>query len=240
MSTGPAAPLARTSSVSFVLLSPSMLMLLKLNATALRNKSASTSAAISASVTTIASMVAMFGWIIPAPFAMPYSRAEPACRNATLGRVSVVMMARDAASSPFCGQLPGGHDQSRFDLCHRQPRADHHGRHDRAGARRQSCAASALAAIAAASSNPASPVHALAQPELIATARKAVGRSASSARLYSTGAAAENALRVNTAAALQGRSLMINARSAAPVFLMPAATPANGTPGNLDAHFSLA
>ena len=78
--------------------------------------------------------------------------------------------------------------------------------------------------MAAASARPGSPVHALAQPALMATARSPAGLFATSARSYSTGAAG-NALRVKMAAALHVRSLTISARSLAPVFLMPAATP---------------
>ena len=90
-------------------------------------------------------------------------------------------------------------------------------------------AASARWAISAASIRPASPVQALAQPALIATARRPAAFSATNARSYSTGAAG-NALRVKVAAAPHGRSLTISARSRAPVFLIPAATPAKVKP----------
>ena len=46
----------------------------------------------------------MFGWIIPAPFAIPPMRTVPperrTSRSAIFGRVSVVMIARDASSQP--------------------------------------------------------------------------------------------------------------------------------------------
>ena len=48
----------------------------------------------------------MFGWIMPAPLPMPNSRAPPTSRNAVLGRVSVVMMARAAASQPSGASSP--------------------------------------------------------------------------------------------------------------------------------------
>ena len=50
------------------------------------------------------SMVAMLGWIMPAPLAMPVQRTwrSPICavRVTSLGRVSVVMMAVAAAGQP--------------------------------------------------------------------------------------------------------------------------------------------
>ena len=49
-------------------------------------------------------MVAMFGWIIPDPLHIPPTRtsAPPrsSCADASLGTVSVVMMARAAAGPP--------------------------------------------------------------------------------------------------------------------------------------------
>ncbi len=51
----------------------------------------------------------MFGWIIPAPFAMPPMRTAPpesvTSRCAILGFVSVVMIARDASSQPASASL---------------------------------------------------------------------------------------------------------------------------------------
>ena len=67
-----------------------------------RVSGASSAAAIGASVATNDSIVAMSGWIIPAPFAMPVTvTGTPSTstrRDAPLGTVSVVMIAETAAN----------------------------------------------------------------------------------------------------------------------------------------------
>ena len=57
----PASPFARTSSVSFVEVSPSMLIELKVRVVTSRSVFCSNAGAIAASVATKASVVAMFG-----------------------------------------------------------------------------------------------------------------------------------------------------------------------------------
>jgi hypothetical protein len=74
------------------------------SSTARRSAPCKTGCAIAASVERYASIVAMFGWIMPEPLAIPpiVIMAPPIlCRNAAcLDRVSVVMMALAASSSP--------------------------------------------------------------------------------------------------------------------------------------------
>jgi len=160
---------------------------------------------------------------------MPNSRMPSTWRKATLGRVSVVIMAREAASQPSGASCAAAAASPAviFAIGSRGPMTPVDITATERGGK--PAAASAPAAIAAASASPPSPVHAFAQPELIATPRNPAGCSVSRPRSYWTGAAG-NALRVNTAAALQGRSLTTSARSAAPFFLMPAATPAKRKP----------
>src|SRR5581483_104302 len=70
----------------------------------------SSGARTAASVTIKASMVAIFGSIIPAPLAHPaiVTSAPPrrSCAEAVLGRVSVVMIARAKSSSPSAESAP--------------------------------------------------------------------------------------------------------------------------------------
>ena len=91
--------------MSFVLVSPSTLIALKLASAAAATIRRRSAASISASVMTNARSVAMFGWIIPAPFAMPWSRTTPAPRSSVtpidLGLVSVVIIARAASFQLF-------------------------------------------------------------------------------------------------------------------------------------------
>ena len=93
----PAAPLARASTVSLVLWSPSIEMRLKLRSTALFKEACSACGSTVASVAMNDSMVAMLGSIIPAPLAKPtiFTVRPSSCTSATetLGRVSVVIIA---------------------------------------------------------------------------------------------------------------------------------------------------
>src|SRR4029078_11588603 len=67
----PEAPDARTKTVSFVLVSPSTESWSHVLAAAGRSRLQRTFGDVAASVRTIDSIVAMFGWIIPTPLAMP-------------------------------------------------------------------------------------------------------------------------------------------------------------------------
>ena len=71
MGVPPAAPLARRATVSLVDVSPSMLMELKERSTAWERRGCRVEAGIGASVVRMLRRVAMFGWIMPAPLAMP-------------------------------------------------------------------------------------------------------------------------------------------------------------------------
>ena len=101
----PEAAFASTSRVSFVLVSPSTEIALNVVSAECETMRRRSPASTAASVVTNARSVAMFGWIIPAPFATPPMRTVPAgrctSRSVTLGRVSVVMIARDASSQPL-------------------------------------------------------------------------------------------------------------------------------------------
>jgi hypothetical protein len=91
--------LARTAAVSEVEVSVSTDSELNVRATTRRKAASSRSAGTAASVKTRAIIVAMSGSIMPTPLAMPTTDAPPARADATLGRVSVVMMARAAATA---------------------------------------------------------------------------------------------------------------------------------------------
>ena len=66
----PARPLARTTQVSLVEVSPSTVMRLNVLATIWRSMSWSTAPSMAQSVVTAQSMVPMLGWIMPEPLAM--------------------------------------------------------------------------------------------------------------------------------------------------------------------------
>ncbi len=77
-STGPASPLARIAQVSEVLVSVSTDSMLNETCTASRSSRSSVAASNAASVKMYASIVAMFGSIIPEPFATQVIVALPA------------------------------------------------------------------------------------------------------------------------------------------------------------------
>ena len=66
------------TAVSFVLMQPSTVIALKLHGDRLPENPVQGSRAIAASVMIKASIVAIFGWIIPAPLAMPHRVTSPA------------------------------------------------------------------------------------------------------------------------------------------------------------------
>ena len=97
-------PVANSSTVSLVEVSLSTVVQLKLAATPRASIACKAAAGIAASVKTKQSIVAMSGAIMPLPLAMPQMRTSVspirAVRVAALGKVSVVMMPRAAASHP--------------------------------------------------------------------------------------------------------------------------------------------
>ena len=96
----PLSPVAERVTASLVEVSPSIVIRLKLSATAFFNKLSSVAASILASVPTNASIVAKFGQIMPAPLDIPVMVHErPSnsnCLLLNLGRVSVVKIAEAA------------------------------------------------------------------------------------------------------------------------------------------------
>ena len=179
----PAWPFARKRAVSLVLVSPSTEIALNVWSTTRFQNGRSVPGSETASVVITASNVAISGWIMPAPLAMPpmmigppgVSRRTAQC----FGRVSVVMIAR-AASTPPAGES--------FVAASRRPRATFSTgsgtpmtpvESTRAVRGGRPAASSALRAIARAASSPAAPVHAFATRAFIATARVRPGRSAS-------------------------------------------------------------
>ena len=104
MGPAPAAPLAMSRTVSLVLVSPSMVIMLNESSAASLSMSFRRSGAISASVVMKESMVAMSGWIMPAPLAMPPMVMVLPLRGKeapiSLGPGSVVRMARAIRCPP--------------------------------------------------------------------------------------------------------------------------------------------
>jgi hypothetical protein len=93
---------------------------------------------MNASVAMTLSIVAMSGWIMPAPLAMPVSgRGAVAdaqrCGVASLGRVSVVMIACAAASQPSGASRLTTAGIAGQQFVHRQLRADHARAHHKDG-----------------------------------------------------------------------------------------------------------
>ena len=162
----PEAPFASTSRVSFVLVSPSTEIALNVVSAVCETMRRRSPASTAASVVTNARSVAMFGWIIPAPFATPPMRTVPAgrctSRSVTLGRVSVVMIARDASSQPLSVSAIVGRTAAMRSTGSLNPitpvlaTATSYGEHPRTAA--------AASAIAIASRSPCSPVQAFALP----------------------------------------------------------------------------
>ena len=96
--------MASSRAVSFVLVSPSTEMALNVRSTTRRNSGWRAAGSATASVVSTARSVAISGWIIPAPLAIPPTVTIPAgVSNWTaqcFGWVSVVMMARAASTPP--------------------------------------------------------------------------------------------------------------------------------------------
>src|SRR5207249_4902468 len=171
----PDAPPASSRTVSFVLVSPSTEMALKLRSATRRNSGCSPAGSPTASVVSTASSVAMSGWIMPAPLAMPPTVTIPAGvskRTAQcLGRVSVVMMAR-AASGPPSGVRRPAAARKPSATCSSgsgTPITPVDSTSAVRGGRPAAC--SAACAIARAAASPGAPVQAFATRAFIATAR---------------------------------------------------------------------
>ncbi len=179
----PAWPFASKRAVSLVLVSPSTEIALNVRSATRFQNGRSVPGSETASVVTTASSVAMSGWIIPAPLAMPPMMMGPpgvSRRTATcFGLVSVVMIAR-AASTPPSGESFAAASRSPPDTLSTgrgTPMTPVESTNAVCGG--SPAASSAARAIARAASSPAAPVHALATRAFIATARVRPGRSAS-------------------------------------------------------------
>ena len=183
---------------------------------------------------TDASMVAMFGWIMPEPFAMPPTRKRcggpPDGVSSTstaqvLRQVSVVRIASASSwhgevRAPAAASIP----RSTFSMGSGTPITPV----ETARAGPPACC-STSSAMRRASARPLAPVMALAFPEFTHRVRSSARRRRVS-RPRSTQAAGTS-LRVNTAAAGRGPSAWNRARSGAPLSLTPLRTPAPRQPG---------
>ena len=183
-------PVANSSTVSEVEVSESTVVQLKLASTPRRSMVCSASGGSLASVNTKHSIVAMSGAIIPLPLAKPLMRtlASPICATlvAALGNVSVVMMARAAAShasSPRLACSAGSAAVSRSTGSVSPITPVEATNTCRAG---QPSSLPAASAVAAQASRPARPVNTLALPAFTTTAR--ARPPLSDARHQSTGA----------------------------------------------------
>ena len=173
-----------------------------------------------ASVVAKASIVPIWGWIIPEPLAMPPTCAvRPRPRStstaASLGTVSVVMMARAASVSarrPDAGVKEGSTDSIRSTPS-REPMSPVDAVRTWRPATPMRSAISAWTALASAS--PSAPVPALAQPALAMTAA-ACPRDARSDRMASSTGAARMRLRVNVAAAGTGPRSLTSSMTSGP------------------------
>jgi len=220
------------AAMSLVLVSPSTVMALKLTAFAAASSSCNSAGSMVASVPRKASMVAMFGQIMPEPLAMPAILAVPpesftSTPNA-FGKVSVVMIA--SAASHHCVEpevaFSEGMAPAIFSTGSCWPITPVEATSTSPALRSKACAVDS--AISRAFCIPAAPVAALALPLLQMTARILPPEADNAAFDSSTGAAQQR-LVVKTEAVLAGSSQSISIRSLL-VGLMPQLMPASVKP----------
>ncbi len=202
-----ARPVAASTKLSLVDVSPSTVAPLNDTSATSRTICASSGAAIGASVAMNDSIVAMSGWIMPAPFAMPVTvTGTPSTvtrRDAPFGTVSVVMIAFAAANQPSAraaALAAGSASTMRLTGSGSMITPVEYGSTS-SGAQSSSRATATHSACASAS--PDSPVPAFALPALTMSARipaPAACCRARCSRQTITGAA-QKRLRVNTPAA---------------------------------------
>ena len=208
--------MAISRQVSLVERSPSTVTALKVSATATDSMSCSAAGGRAASVATKASMVAMFGAIMPEPLAIPAIRTGVRSiwvwATAPLGNVSVVMIA-DAAAAQLSASRPAtssGTTGSIRPASSTTPITPVEASITwSAGTPR---AAPAASAVRRAASAPGAPVKLLAQPALQTRARTRPPSASSAARHQSTGAEPTPCL-VNTPAAVAPGSKAMSRRS---------------------------
>ena len=210
----PAAPDASRNTVSFVLVSPSTLSWSHVRAAAGRSSAVERAPGSTvASVRTIESIVAIRGWIIPTPFAIPVTRIGRTARPsgsgraivdvAALVRVSVVRSASAAAARPASRRGQRRRDQRRDpgrDPVERQARADDPGREEqRLLARRSRARRRGAPRRRPGRRRPPAPVAAFAQPLVEMTAgRPAVAAAAGADRSGASGPATGGPARPRT------------------------------------------
>ena len=226
-------PLASTSTVSLVDVAPSTVMTLNDALTASRRAACRVPGSTAASVVHNASIVAMFGASMPAPFAMAPTVKPSARTSASLGTVSVVMMARAAAAAdsdpparaPTIPRMFGPTSM----MGNGMPINPVWQIRTCSGRAPMPRAVSVHSRVAA--SRPGSPVAALAFPEVRTTPATWPAVASRWLRLSWTGAAAAR-LDVKTPAAGTGRpsAVATTATSGTPPALMPAQPPAATNP----------
>src|SRR3989441_262842 len=234
----PARPLASAITESFVEVSPSTVMRLKETSTAARSIFASNLGGSVTSVVMKQSMVAMRGWIIPAPLVTPARwTAFPSISDRStqdFGNVSVVMIARGTGGGLWAESfsLGAGSWLKRSSDLRGTPMPPAEATRTCWAGPRSSFAAAR--AVSSAVRRPTRPVQALALPELTTTARARPPLAWRFFRQRMTGAAAAR-LVVNVPAAEVSRaSETSRARSSDPsTFLIPAATAAPRKPAGV-------
>ncbi len=186
------------------------------------------------------SIVAMSGWIIPEPLAMPVTvTGTPSTatrRDAPLGTVSVVMIA-DTAANQWSGASAAfacGSAATIFATGSGSMITPVENGRTASGA--QPSAAATAAQVASASAMPGAPVPALALPALTISARRpwAAPPSADRCRRQTVTGAAQKRFRVNTPAAVVPCSNATSRTSSRCQFLIraaaaPSVTPATGS-----------
>ncbi len=229
----PAAPLASSSTVSFVDMQPSLSTRSTVRRVAAGSTRARVAASASASVVRTTSIVASPGASIPAPFAMPptvHPTPSAVVRRATdvLATVSVVLMASAASSPPpalsaaAAAATPG----SSRSIGSRSPMSPVEQMATSAAETPSSSAT--CSAVRWVSRKPSGPVQAFAPPEFSTTA--STRPSDTTCRDQTTGAAWTRLVVKTAAAACSGPSLTTSATSGRPLGLRPAVTPAARNP----------
>src|SRR3954467_6218870 len=228
----PLAPFASAKTQSFVEHSPSTVIALNVSSTTVFNARCRMPGSTTASVVTNASMVAMFGSIMPDPFAIPPTRNVPRAlvisTDAALGNGSVVMIARAASLPPQGARAAAAEAIPRvtFSISSATPITPVEA--TSTSGTLQPTVDAVRAAIASACRMPSAPVHAFAHPLLTTIARAWPDDAERFRRETETGAACARLI-VKTPAADAGESDTINARSS-PAALIPHDTPAARNP----------
>ncbi len=231
--TGPARPLDKSTTVSLVEQHPSTVISLKLSETELRRIRESVPLSQLASVVRTASIVAMSGESIAAPFAIPPTLKPAPSTSTSFRAVSVVIIAtaacRPASPPPSKEAIKPGTPASNLAIGNGMPIRPVW--QTRTSSAEVPIPSATISHMRSAARRPAVPVCALALPLEQTTADASPPVESRCARLTRTGAALALLL-VNTAAAGTGRRSCVHTRamSEAPDSFMPHATPAATKP----------